>query len=98
MNLSRAWIIMATVACSGLFGILALNQTDTSNAGRPNEDRARTVVSQALPVLQGDHVKAALLEIRYGRGEASPSIVAHARSAAMWPKDQYERKCEVNRR
>ena len=29
------------------------------------------VISQALPALDGDHLKAVLLEVRYGPGEAS---------------------------
>ena len=72
MNLTRAWIGMATVVCSGLLGTpLAWSQTDASNARSQRKDRARTVMSQALPSLNGDHLKAVLLEVRYGPGEAS---------------------------
>jgi len=73
MNLSRAWISIVTVVCGGLLGTsLAWSQTNSSNARSQTKERARKVMSQALPVLEGDHLKAVLLEIRYGPGEASP--------------------------
>ncbi len=72
MNLTRAWISMVTVVCSGLLGTpLAWSQTDLSNDRSQRKDRARRVMSQALPALDGDHLKAVLLEVRYGPGEAS---------------------------
>jgi quercetin dioxygenase-like cupin family protein len=71
MNLKGARISVVAVVCSGLLGTLACNQTDASNA-RGQKDRARTVMSQALPALDGNNLKAVLLEIRYGPGEASP--------------------------
>ena len=72
MNLSTAWIGMTTVVCSGLLGTsLAWSQTDASKAPSQRKDRARTVMSQAMPALDGSHLKAVLLEIRYGPGEAS---------------------------
>lgn len=72
MNLSRAWIGMVTVVCSGVLGtLLAWTQTDASNARSQRKDRARTVMSQALPALDGAHLKAVLLEVRYGPGEVS---------------------------
>jgi quercetin dioxygenase-like cupin family protein len=33
---------------------------------------ARVVLSQALPKLNGDHLKATLVEVHYGPGESSP--------------------------
>ena len=72
MNLSGGWISVVTVVCSGLLGTcLAWSQTDASNARSQGKDRARPVLSQALPRLDGDHLKAVLLEVRYGPGEAS---------------------------
>lgn len=72
MNRNRAWISMAAVVYGGLLGTsLAWSQAVASNAPSKREDRARTVMSQALPVLNGDHLKAVLLEVRYGPGEAS---------------------------
>lgn len=63
---------MVTIGCSVLLGTLATSQTDGSIGRSLKNDRAHTVMSHALPVLHGDHLKAVLLEIRYGPGEASP--------------------------
>ena len=70
MNLSRGWISMLTVVCSGVLGA-SLAWSHAANARSQGKDRARTVISQALPALDGDHLKAFLLEVRYGPGEAS---------------------------
>jgi len=42
-----------------------------SNARSQKKDRARVVVSQSLPTLDGDHLKVVLVEVNYGPGEAS---------------------------
>ena len=73
MNLTRGWISAVTVICCGVLGTsLAWSQTDASNGRSQKKDRARTVMSQTLPALNGEHLKAVLLEVRYGPGEASP--------------------------
>ena len=73
MNLTRGRISTVTVICCGVLGTsLAWSQTDASNDRSQKKDRARTVMSQPLPPLNGDHLKAVLLEVRYGPGEASP--------------------------
>lgn len=72
MNRAGAWISMVTAVCGGLLGIpLASGQTDSSNARSQRNDRVHTVMSQALPAVNGAHLKAVLLEVRYGPGEAS---------------------------
>jgi len=72
MNQARAWIGMVTVVCIGLLGTHQVwSQTDASNPRNQRKDRARTLMSQALPVLDGSHLKAVLLEVRYGPGEAA---------------------------
>src|SRR5258705_8952442 len=38
----------------------------------PHKDRAHTVLSHDLPKLAGNRLKAILVEVRYGPGEASP--------------------------
>lgn len=40
-------------------------------AENPPRDRARIVLSQLLSRMDGDHLKAVLVEVRYGPGEAS---------------------------
>jgi quercetin dioxygenase-like cupin family protein len=36
------------------------------------KQRARVAISQALPQLNGDHLKATVVEVHYGPGESSP--------------------------
>ena len=38
----------------------------------PQHDRARVSIATALPKLDGDHLRATLVEIYYGAGEVSP--------------------------
>jgi quercetin dioxygenase-like cupin family protein len=64
-------IAVATVCCGLVAGGLSWSQTDASTFHGPTKDRARTVLSKPLPKLNGDHLKAALLEVRYGPGEGS---------------------------
>lgn len=44
------------------------------------KERARVLLSQALPKLQGDRLKVTLVEVNYGPGEASPP---HSHSCAV---------------
>lgn len=73
---STKWRItfVAVACCALLASSLAWSQTNASNARsqKQNKDRAHTVMSQSLPALDGNHLKAFLLEVRYGPGEASP--------------------------
>jgi quercetin dioxygenase-like cupin family protein len=72
VNRARAWISMVMVVCGGVLGThLVWGQTDASKVPHQSKDRARTLMSQALPVLDGDHLQTVLLEVRYGPGEAS---------------------------
>lgn len=67
----RISITLATVCCGLLAGHLAWSQAGTSASRGPAKDRARTVLSKPLPKLNGEQLKAVLLEVRYGPGEAS---------------------------
>ena len=51
-----------------------LAQTQISAKGRPSEtpQRARIAFSHALPKLDGEHLRAILVEVSYGPGESSP--------------------------
>jgi len=74
MSFNRRWIsiAVATVCCGLVAGYLAWGQADAPPTSRgPTKDRARTVLSKPLPKLNGDHLKAVLLEVRYRPGEAS---------------------------
>jgi len=73
MSSIRRWIsiAVASVCCGLVAGHLAWSQADAPMSRGPTKDRARTVLSKPLPKLNGDHLKAVLLEVRYGPGEAS---------------------------
>lgn len=73
MSSTGRWISIAVAAvCCGLAAErLAWRQADASISRGPAKDRARTVLSKPLPKLNGEHLKATLLEVRYGPGEAS---------------------------
>jgi len=73
MSSIRRWVGIAvvTVYCGLVAGHDAWSQADASTSRGPTKDRARTVLSKPLPKLNGDHLKAVLLEVRYGPGEAS---------------------------
>ncbi len=51
--------------------ILSISLTAAHFGWSQAKDRARVVVSKSLPKLDGDHLKAVLVEVRYGPGEAS---------------------------
>ena len=58
----------AVIALTGLW--LADGQvTETSHKSR---DRARVAITQALPAMDGAHLKVTLVEVNYAPGEASP--------------------------
>ena len=73
MSPSRGWISVAAVTlCSGVVAIhFAWSQVAATSSQGGAKERARTVFSKSLPKLDGDHLKATLLEVRYGPGEAS---------------------------
>lgn len=74
MNANPGWTRLAIgTLCGGLLTTyFALGQGSTSGVERQTKDRARIVLSQQLSKLNGDHLKAVLVEVRYGPGEASP--------------------------
>jgi quercetin dioxygenase-like cupin family protein len=63
-------INVVVTLCGGLFAAhFAWSQG--ANAQTPVKDRARIVLSTPLSKLDGDHLKAVLVEVNYGPGEAS---------------------------
>jgi quercetin dioxygenase-like cupin family protein len=73
MRLNRRWI---AVAGATLFSVVvaahfAWSQGAAPHAHNGSQDRARIVFSQPLPKLDGGHLKATLVEVSYGPGEAS---------------------------
>jgi quercetin dioxygenase-like cupin family protein len=61
-------VAAGTLSC--LLALLAWAQEKA--AGDHPKDRARVVLTQTLPKLDGANLKATLVEVRYGPGEASP--------------------------
>ncbi len=64
----RISAIATTLACAAALLVSAQNAPASSQ--KPKE-RARIVLSKPLPKLDGDRLKAVLVEVRYGPGESS---------------------------
>jgi quercetin dioxygenase-like cupin family protein len=64
--------VTAVILCSGWMAHPVWGQGNASTSRGQAKDRARTVLSQELPTLDGAHLKAILIEVNYGPGEASP--------------------------
>lgn len=73
MSSIRSWLSIAVmILCTGLVtGHFARSQQAASGAPTRTKERARIVLSQPLPKLDGDHLNATLVEVNYGPGEAS---------------------------
>lgn len=77
MNSSRGCISVVVAILSGVMAThFAWSQEAASSAhgqvhDRAGKDRARIVISQPLSKLDGEHLKAVLVEVNYGPGEAS---------------------------
>jgi quercetin dioxygenase-like cupin family protein len=71
---SRTWAraAVATLWVAALAGQIADSQTSTSTSHSGAKERARIAFSHALPALDGNHLQATVVEVRYGPGEASP--------------------------
>lgn len=71
MSSIRRWISAAAVTlCVGSFAAQFAWGQETRAHTQAN-DQARIVLSQSLPGLDGDHLKAVLVEVNYGPGETS---------------------------
>lgn len=71
-SIRRCISVAVATLCSGLVAPhFAWSQGAASSAHSQTKDRARIVLSKPLSKLDGDHLKAVLVEVRYGPGEAS---------------------------
>ena len=72
MNFNRKYIGIAAAVCCGLVAAqFAWSREAAPSVHSDARDRARIVVSKSLSQMDGNHLKAVLLEVRYGPGESS---------------------------
>src|SRR5262245_56217357 len=72
MNSLKQWNRTAIAACCVGLAAVHFAWSQQTVAGNAATERARIVLSKPLSRLDGDHLKAVLVEVRYGPGEASP--------------------------
>jgi quercetin dioxygenase-like cupin family protein len=63
---------VAAVACVIAAGFLGWGQARSDMQHAEKSERAQIVLAQALPKMDGEHLKATLVEVNYGPGESSP--------------------------
>lgn len=71
---NRMLLTAVSVVCAGVLTVHFVNNSGAEEVSQAHgKERARVVLSQALAKLNGDHLKAVLVEVDYGPGEgASP--------------------------
>ena len=62
------WFVAGLIAFSAALGFYP----HSGASAAPMKDRASILLSEALPKSDGEHLKATLVEVRYGPGESSP--------------------------
>jgi len=73
MNASRMRVGVAVILYAAVLGSpLAWTQGPTPTKHPETKERARVALSHALPKLNGEHLKATVVEVHYGPGESSP--------------------------
>jgi quercetin dioxygenase-like cupin family protein len=70
MNISKIWFGGTVAIVLALTGIRGWSQ-DHDAISPGHKERGRIALSQGLPNLNGDHLKATLVEVNYGPGESS---------------------------
>ncbi len=70
MNASEIPALAVILLLTPLGNPMAWTQVDTTQAEA--KDRARVVLAHTLPILDGSHLKASVVEVHYGPGESSP--------------------------
>src|SRR6266566_6113315 len=73
MNASKLRVHAATILFVGVLAATMVWAQCASGAVQPEaRERARVVLTHALPRLEGSHLKATVVEVHYGPGESSP--------------------------
>ncbi|MGC2448755.1 MAG: cupin domain-containing protein [Candidatus Sulfotelmatobacter sp.] len=70
MNASEIRALAVVLLLASLGNPMAWTQVDTTQAKA--KDRARVVLAHTLPKLDGNRLKASVVEVHYGPGESSP--------------------------
>jgi quercetin dioxygenase-like cupin family protein len=63
--------VTAAAACVVAAGLLGWGQVRSDTQRQEKSERARIVLARELPKMDGDHLKATLVEVHYGPGESS---------------------------
>jgi quercetin dioxygenase-like cupin family protein len=72
MNSRRTYIGVAAAVCCGLVAVQFVWSREAAPGVHGDaKDRARIVISKSLSQMDGNHLKAVLVEVRYGPGESS---------------------------
>jgi quercetin dioxygenase-like cupin family protein len=73
MNASRMRVGVAVILWAAVLGSpMAWTQAPSGATHSETKERARVALSQALPKLDGTHLKATVVEVHYEPGESSP--------------------------
>jgi quercetin dioxygenase-like cupin family protein len=62
------WILFGAILGSAIFPV----PVASSSPKQPFSERVRTIFTHALPPLDGNHLKATVIQVHYGPGESSP--------------------------
>lgn len=73
MKASSMGVGVAVILCAAMLGSpVAWTEGPTTTKHPETKERARVALSHTLPKLNGEHLKATLVEVHYGPGESSP--------------------------
>jgi quercetin dioxygenase-like cupin family protein len=72
MNASGMLVGVAVILCAAAGSPLAWTQGPSPTKHPETKERARVALSHELPKLDGEHLRATVVEVHYGPGESSP--------------------------
>jgi quercetin dioxygenase-like cupin family protein len=72
MNASGMLVGVAVILCAAAGSPLAWTQGPSPTKHPETRERARVALSHELPKLDGEHLRATVVEVHYGPGESSP--------------------------
>ena len=92
-RLNKKFLLTGLLIC-GSFLICQTAAAQTALSSAAPKERARVVLSTELPHLDGDHLKAILVEVNYGPGESLLPIPIRARFWGMSRPEAFEPSCK----